>query len=1088
MGLRFICGKAGTGKSTFCFNEIKEKIKNKEKIYIITPEQFSYSAEKKLLETLNEDASINAEVITFNRMAKRVFNEVGGANNILISKSSKAMLMYSILEKEKKNLKFLSSSKDNIDLALKEITEFKKNNITIHKLENGIEQIENEQLKEKLNDIKIVFNAYENYMQNKFIDEEDVLTKLYNKLPQSKMFNDTIVYIDEFIGFTKQEYNIFTEILRKAKQVNITICTDSLEENTEKEGDIFYFNKNFKKLLTKCGQIVDEKQEKPVLLKTKYRFKNPEINHLEENIYNRVPLKYKGKNENIKIFLANNPYTELEYVAQEITRLSREEGYKYSDIAIITKDVEASNNIAKAIFSKYSIPVFIDEKYEITDNIILKYILSVLEIFSSNWDTETVFNYIKSGFLNLDKNEIYKIENYCKKMGINRRKWYKTKWNKYEDLREKIVTPLLEFEKEINKEKTAQNISKRIYDFIIKNDIQNTINKKVNKLEESGENRIAKEYQSSLNILIDVLDEIVAVFKDEKVTMDKYKEIIKIGLRNKELGEIPQSLDQVILGSIDRTRSHKVKAIFIIGINDGVFPSINRNEGFLNDKDRETLKEKKLEIAKGTLDNLYEEQFNIYKALTTPEEKLYLSYTSTGKDGTALRPSVIISKIKKIFPNIEEESDIIKQKANITNQKATFEELLKNIRKIENGEEIDDIWIDVYNWYNKNEYWSDKLRNSLKALKYTNIAETIKKENIERLYGSTLKASISRLEQYIQCPFSFHLKYGLKLKEEEEYKIKPLDTGSFMHKIIDTFFERISDINIDEEKTEKIIDEIINEELKLESNYIFSSSPKFIVLTNRLKKAVKESIKYIMYQIKSSDFEVAGNEVEFNEKIGNMEIYGKIDRMDIGKNEDGEYIRIIDYKSSDYDVNLNQVIAGRQIQLMTYIDAISRQENKEPAGIFYFKLMEPIIKDSKNLSDEEIENRIRKSFKMNGLILADIKVVKMMDKKLETGYSDIIPVYVDTKGNLNMSKSRVITKEDFSNLQKTVRKIIKQISNEILNGKIEIKPMYDKSGKKASCEQCSYKSICAFNPKINSYEYSQKKTKEEILDEIRQIK
>lgn len=1088
MGLRFICGKAGTGKSTFCFNEIKEKIKNKEKIYIITPEQFSYSAEKKLLETLNEDASINAEVITFNRMAKRVFNEVGGANNILISKSSKAMLMYSILEKEKKNLKFLSSSKDNIDLALKEITEFKKNNITIHKLENGIAQIENEQLKEKLNDIKIVFNAYENYMQNKFIDEEDVLTKLYNKLPKSKMFNDTIVYIDEFIGFTKQEYNIFTEILRKAKQVNITICTDSLEENTEKEGDIFYFNKNFKKLLTKCGQIVDEKQEKPVLLKTKYRFKNPEINHLEENIYNRMPLKYKGKNENIKIFLANNPYTELEYVAQEITRLSREEGYKYSDIAIITKDVEASNNIAKAIFSKYSIPVFIDEKYEITDNIILKYILSVLEIFSSNWDTETVFNYIKSGFLNLDKNEIYKLENYCKKMGINRGKWYKTKWSKYEDLREKIVTPLLEFEKEINKEKTAQNISKRIYDFIIKNDIQNTINKKVNKLEESGENRIAKEYQSSLNILIDVLDEIVAVFKDEKVTMDKYKEIIKIGLRNKELGEIPQSLDQVILGSIDRTRSHKVKAIFIIGINDGVFPSINRNEGFLNDKDRETLKEKKLEIAKGTLDNLYEEQFNIYKALTTPEEKLYLSYTSTGKDGTALRPSVIISKIKKIFPNIEEESDIIKQKANITNQKATFEELLKNIRKIENGEETDDIWIDVYNWYNKNEYWSDKLRNSLKALKYTNIAETIKKENIERLYGSTLKTSISRLEQYIQCPFSFHLKYGLKLKEEEEYKIKPLDTGSFMHKIIDTFFERISDINIDEEKTEKIIDEIINEELKLEGNYIFSSSPKFIVLTNRLKKAVKESIKYIMYQIKSSDFEVAGNEVEFNEKIGNMEIYGKIDRMDIGKNEDGEYIRIIDYKSSDYDVNLNQVIAGRQIQLMTYIDAISRQENKEPAGIFYFKLMEPIIKDSKNLSDEEIENRIRKSFKMNGLILADIKVVKMMDKKLETGYSDIIPVYVDTKGNLNMSKSRVITKEDFSNLQKTVRKIIQRISNEILNGKIEIKPMYDKSGKKVSCEQCSYKSICAFNPKINSYEYLQKKTKEEILDEIRQIK
>ena len=571
------------------------------------------------------------------------------------------------------------------------------------------------------------------------------------------------------------------------------------------------------------------------------------------------------------------------------------------------------------------------------------------------------------------------------------------------------------------------------------------------------------------------------------MTLEKYKEILKIGLKNKELGKIPEFIDQVILGDINRTRSHKVKAVFIIGINDGMFPSVNKNEGFFNDNDRETLKNVNLEIAKGTLDNLYEDQFNIYKAFTTAEEKLYLSYSSSDKDGTALRPSVIISKIKKIFPKIIEESDIINKKSIITNQKATFEELLKEIRKMKNGEKIDEIWIDVYNWYNKNKRWQKKLSSSLEGLNYSNKAEKINKKNIKELYGNTLKISISKLEQYRKCPFSYHLKYGLKIKEQEEYKINAIDTGSFMHEVVDSFFERVEDIKtIEDEEIEKIVEEIINEKLKLEKNYIFSSSAKFIVLTNRLKKAIKESIKYIVYQMKLSDFKTVGHEVEFTKKIENIEISGKIDRIDVGKVENKEFIRIIDYKSSEKNIDLNQMIAGTQIQLITYADIISEQEKKEPVGILYFNLIEPIIQSSKNLTDEEIEEKIRKSFKMNGLILADIKIIKMMDKTLEKGASNLIPVYLDKEGNISKSRSSTVTKEEFSNLQKTIKKIIKQISNEILSGKIDIKPTYDKAKKTSTCKYCEYKTICAFNPNINKYEYLQNKSKETILEEIKE--
>ena len=561
MGLRFIYGTAGTGKSEFCFNEIKNNIKNKEKIYIITPEQFSYSAEKKLLEEINTNASVNAEVISFNRIANRVFTEVGGANEVLISKSSKAMLIYSILEKEKKNLKFLNSSDDNIDIILKEITELKKHNITTLNIEEENKKIENLELNQKLNEINLIYKTYEENIKNKFIDEEDILTKLAEKIPESKMFENSIVYIDEFAGFTKQEYNIVEKILEKTKQVNITICADNLEENTNKESDIFYFNKQFAKLLTDCGQNVDKKQEESILLKNKYRFKNIELKHLEENIYNNSYNIFKNEPKNIKLFLASSPYTEIEKIAQEINKLVREEKYKYNEIAIITKNIENINNIAKAIFSKYNIPIFIDEKSEITENILIKYILSILEIYTTNWSTEAVFNYIKSDFLEINKNDIYKLEKYCQKMGINRNKWYKNNWKENENLRKIIVEPLLKLKQEIDKEKSAKNISENIYKYLIKNNIEEKINKKINKIKNE---EIKKEYKASLNILTDVLDEIVTFFKDEKITIQKYKEILKIGLKNKEFGKIPQNIDQIILGDIDRTRSHKVKAVFIL--------------------------------------------------------------------------------------------------------------------------------------------------------------------------------------------------------------------------------------------------------------------------------------------------------------------------------------------------------------------------------------------------------------------------------------------------------------------------------------------------------------------------------------------
>ena len=910
MSLQLIYGRAGTGKSTVILEQVKNNLHSEVKQYIIIPEQFSYSEEKKLMAELQENSIINAEVITFKRMAERVQTEVAGRTKSLLSKSGKAMIMYSILDKQKDKLQYIKNSSNNIDLGIQTIKDFKKNVIKYQDIEGLIESVDKPLLKAKLQDVNIIYSEYEKCIQEKFLDEEDKISKLATSLESSTMFDNSDIYIDEFSGFTRQEYQVIAKLLKKARKVRLAICLDELNEKNKT--DIFYFNKSAVEELidiaTECGVEV----EKPIYLNKQYKLKNPELKHLEQNLYAPTYAKYAGEVKNIKTILTLNPYEEIEYVAQNIIKLVRDEGYKYSDIAIIARNIDEVQSKVKAILGNNCIPVFIDNKEDLARSQFIKYILALLEILAKNWSQEAVISYIKSGFLKIDEDDIYKLENYVIKWGIQGSKWYKEDWEyeeeNFNELREKIVLPILDLKAKLEGQKTATNISKAIYSFLDKNDIYTQIEEKIKKYEESGNILLSKNCKASLENLIEVLDEIIYIFEDQKMSFEKYREILKIGLSYKELGNIPEVIDQVILGDIERSRSHEIKIAFILGVNDGNFPSINKIEGFLNDDDRETLKSLGKEIAKGSLELTYEDQFNIYKALTTAKEKLYLMYTSTDKDGATLRQSILITKIKRIFPNLKEESTILNSEPEITSKQATFQELLFELQKLKNGEQIDDIWYEVYNWYKTDPKWSNILEKAMIELKYLKTPEKISKENIEKLYGKTLKTSISKLETYRRCPFQYHLKYGLKLQEKEEFKVRAIDTGSFMHEVIEEFFRRAEDVKkITEEEISKLVDEIILDKLSLRKNYLFTSNKKFIALTNRLKRIINKSLGYIVYQIQNSDFTVLANEVEFSKTINNVEITGKIDRVDISN--DGDFLRVIDYKSSSKNINLNDVFS-----------------------------------------------------------------------------------------------------------------------------------------------------------------------------------
>ena len=1098
MGLRIIYGRAGSGKSEYCYQEIAKEIEKNEKIFLITPEQFSFTAEKKLMEAVKTEAVLQAEVIHLSRLAKRVIKEIGIKDDRM-TKCGKAMLISHILTTQKKELKYLSKSEENIDLAISSITELKKHGVTVKKLKEQIEKTENIYLKTKLQDISIIYEQYDEQIKQSYIDEADELTILAQNIEKIEWLKNSIIYIDEFAGFTYSEYQVIKELIKYAKQVNITITVDDLGQTLNPDKDIFYANKITVKKLQEIVEQNELKQEKPIKLTEIKRFKIPELKYIEGHLFKTQSTKYEQKVENLAMFLAKNQYTEIEYIAKEITKLVKEKNKRYNDIAIITKNIQNYSNLAKVIFEKYDIPIFIDEKRELSQNIIIQYVLSIFEILQKNYSKESVFQYAKMGFLDIEQGDIFKLENYCTKWGLEDNK---QEIEYYNELRKRIIEPIEKLRQKIRKEKTAKAITLAIYEFLEEQKIEEKISLKMQELKQKNREDLVQEYKESYEILINVLDEIVKIFKDENITINQYSNILKQGLKASSLGKIPGTQDQVIMGDVDRSRSHKVDTIFIIGLNDGVYPSINKSEGFLGDEDREYLKEQGIELAKGTLENLYDDNFNIYKAFTTAERELHLSYSSADTEGGALRPSIYITKIKKMFPNLKETSDVITQKYEITNQKATYEALIEKLAKIQE-KQLEPEWEEIYKYFENKASWKNKLEKDLQGLNYTNIPQNIETKTIEKLYGNVLKTSVSKLETYKKCPFSYFLKYGLNLKQKEELKIQNFDTGSFMHEIIDLFFNQVKEENIqltellgEEEKIRKIVNQIVETKLDY-GKYRFTATVKYKILIQRLERMVTKALKYIVESLVYSDFNVEGTEVEFDngkeykpieitlENGKRIEIRGKIDRVDIARTSDGNYLRIIDYKSSARNVDLNEVYAGISIQLLTYLDAICEEKDLMPAGILYFNLIEKNV-NPKVKTEEAIEEEIRKQFKMKGLILADIEVMKMQDNNLKEGTtSKIIPAGISGKGAINKRDTNGVEQEEFEVLQKYIGKIIKEIGKEILQGKIDLKPTNYKG--KTPCRYCEYHAICGFDARNNKnkYEYIENLSKDDIIRKMR---
>ena len=1135
MGIRFIYGRAGSGKSTYCLESIKNKINdaNSNKLIYLVPEQYTFQRETMLLKNIGEEALLRAQVLSFKTMAQRVFDECGGRVHDRMKDAGKSMLIHKILQENDEDIQYfnrISKKQGFTDIISSTITEFKKYNVTPSVLRESIDNIEDSELQCKLSDLANIFEKFDLNISENLIDTDDELTYLVNKLStcECNLYNNAEVWIDEFTTFTPQQMEVIKVLAKRCKRVNITLCMDdSISNDNSEVTDIFNSLRTTELRILNMMKDEHISYDKPISLngnKNNRFSNNKELRHLEKYFFTYPFKEYKEEIKNISLYKANNSYDEIENIAKDILRFVRDKGYRFRDISVVCRNIDDYEKITTAIFNEYDIPFFLDKKVDILSNPLVILILSSIEIMLRNWSYESVFKYLKSGLLNIDRDEIDILENYVLEHGIKGFKWTE-ELSIVEETEEsteinpinimiKVREPLMKFHSKIKGNKNVREICTSIYEFLVDLDIFNTINLWITDFENKGIQNKVMEYQQVSDIVMDILDQAVDVIGEEYIPINEFYKILNAGFQNREIGVIPVAIDQVNIGDIARIKGRNVKILFVVGVNDGVLPAANKEEGILSDKDRDLLKSKGIELASSTRAKVFEEQYMVYTALTLASDYLIVSYPMADFEGKSLRASIVVSRLKRIFPTLIEESDLfnLKEKldrySKVTSPIPTFNELILALRRSCENQNVEDYWSEVYSWYKDKEEFHNKAGNILEGLKYSNNGEKVSREKLKELYSikdGRLLFSVSRLERYAECPFSYFIKYGLKAKDRKVYEFSAPDLGSFMHEILDEFTKKVKRENIswselNSEKCRIIVSDLIEKKLIDDSNSILNSSKKYKYFTNRFKRVIAKSVSVLTEQMRKGQFEIFSNEFEFgNLKNGapikinlpsgeDVYLTGRIDRIDTLDLNGNTYIRVVDYKSGAKKFDLNELYYGLQIQLLVYLDAILKNSEyilntqSMPGAILYFRIDDPIIKSKTELEDEEIRKQVLEKLKMNGLLLKDAALVRAMDNDMET-YSLVIPATFKKDGDFSANSS-VVTEEQFNILRQYVNTKMIELCEDMLSGKIKMEPCKNK--KIAYCDYCDYSAICQFDTSIkdNKYKIVVKKDDKEIWEDM----
>ncbi|MBR1970883.1 MAG: PD-(D/E)XK nuclease family protein [Clostridia bacterium] len=1084
MSLKIIKGRAGSGKSTYMLNDMEHS----ENALYIVPEQFSYTAEKRIIEKFGISGIGCPQVLSFKRLCDIVFSRYGAPEFITGNASFEMIVSYCANSIKTDKLQLfggLVKKSEFASTASTLITTFKKYRVTPEKLSYAIENTEDTLLQKKLLDSLEVYKTYTSQLKSVGeCDIHDSLLILSQIILEDDVdyFNGKTVYIDQFADFDPSETECIKSIMKRADRVCVALCLD--------EDD------NFSQVRRTYNKLYEIAHEAGISVEAEETIEGAMIGagamlrHLEKFYFSDIDAKFSGTDGRISVFCARDLNSEVHFVAKKIVKLVRENNYRYRDISVVSRDAETYKNIVERVFSTYGIPVFIDRKITLSDHCVTLFIKSVLNIMLQGFTYENVFSYVKSPFSPVSLEDSDNLENYALACGIRPYSWkspfylkpgiYSPENNSGRErvtdedlaylnsLREKVYNPLEKLKNRLEKNISVTDICKVLFEFFEETALAEKIENYTEILENNGENLCAMQTKQVYNILIDLFSDFCDVFKNTEMSLSEFSVTLEAGLKAVEIGTIPSSADCVSLGSIDRIKGHGAKCVFLVGVNNGVFPAAPTSDGLFSESDKEELSKFGIEMPPGVLHKAQSEQMLTYDALTCASEILTICYPVSNGE-SPLTPSEIVNRVINLFEDIECTDDILETKDtldDITVKRAVFEKLslaLGNMKR--KGEKLSPLMSAAANYFKDDKEYSALLSYALKMAEYKNEVSLIDTELIEKAVGKNMKTSITRLETYNKCPFSYFAKYILKLEPRRVLEMKVSDSGSFLHDFLDSFSSFIktscdkdgtplSWSSIDAHFIRLHTPRILAEVLKNVNSSVLDI-PRIKALFDRLLRVAEQSVFAVKRHIEGGKFVPVGYEISFDENgdfkpieiklpDGKMvTLRGRIDRADeynvtLPNGEEGKFIRIVDYKSSDKQIVLSDVYNGVQLQLFVYLSNLCENGYK-PAGILYCNLTDAIVEVSPDTDEKDIIKKREDARRMRGIVIEEENMFDNMG------------------GKSVIAAEKTASISDFNRMFKHLNKVIAKTCEDIYDGKFPIKCT------KGACDWCDYASLCRFD-------------------------
>ena len=1125
MSLRFYFGPSGSGKSHRIYEEIMQRAAQEpgRNFLIIVPDQFTMQTQKDLVMRSDRGGILNIDVLSFGRLSHRILEEVGTKEMPVLDDTGKSLVLQKIAADLKEQLPAMGSllhKQGYIHEVKSAISEFMQYGISTQDMDKLIASAEKRgALAMKLRDLKTLYRGFQDYIRDHFITTEETLDVLRRSLVKSKILPDSVVVFDGFTGFTPIQNRLIQELMRVCEETIVTVTIGEEEDPYQMDGEqkLFHLSKKTVADLVKLAVEAEVTRGEDVFVKGgPNRFAEaPALCYLEQNLFRYQYEPYTEKQHEIHMFEALSPREEVHQTALYIRKLIREEGLTYRDIAVVIGDLEGYASYVETEFGQLEIPCFLDRTRGIVLNPMIEYIKSALQLYIRDFSYDTVFHFLRSGMADISREEIDELENYVIRTGARGYRTYSRLFTRKteemqqgsgqedteraEETMERLnrirqqFTDTVEILHMAPRAKAGEYVD-HLYDFLEQNQVQQKLLNYQQRFEQEGDLAKARESARIYRLVMDLLDQIYELLGEEEISLQEFADILEAGFGEITVGTIPQNVDRIVVGDMERTRLKQVKVLFFLGVNDGNIPKNASKGGIISDMDREFLIESGTEMAPSPRQQMYIQRLYLYLNMTKPSERLYLSYAKVNSDGKGIRPSYLIDTVRKLFPLLAVEYPQNRSRLEqIEGRQEGARYLAEELREYADGtlreEERQDFYL-MYRAYEADPEGRDRLTAAaFRRYKESGLSRIVARA----LYGRQLENSVSRLETYAACACRHFLQYGLSLQEREEFGFEVSDMGNVYHAVLENFAGKLAESgrtwwDFDENFATQAIKEAVEGYAATYGETVLYSSARNEYAITRMSRILTRTVLTLQQHLKQGSFQPDDYELSFRfaedldsihvdlSEEEKMHLQGRIDRIDVSEDAEHVYVKVIDYKSGNKKFDLAALYYGLQLQLVVYMNAAMELESRKhpdkeivPAALLYYHIDDPTIETPVELTQEQINEEILTKLRMNGVVNSDPAVVERLDRFLQDK-SKVIPVEKKKDGSFS-ARSGILSREELHVVSAYVDTKIRQIGREILDGKIAANP-YEK-GNEEACTYCAYKKVCGFDGSIPGYEKRQ---------------